>query len=158
DVPVVGRSLTVPARLETVRVRHSGLRPLTRSPLTRSSLARSSLACSSLARACPGASRVRAAAVEIGDDALDVGAGTLDTVASHRDQLAGAPDAFGEHVDVEVVALELLEDLPELCHRRRVPGSRCVTCRCAHRASCRASSTDSTTLVTLPAASSVTSC
>ena len=70
-------------------------------------------------------------------------------VATQLDQLARALHPFGEHVDVEVVAFELVEDVAELGHRVGVP-DRVVT----HEFS---SSTRSTRLAIRPEASSVTS-
>ena len=57
--------------------------------------------------------------VELGDDRVDVGLGAGDALAAHPHQLAGPPDPLGEHVDVELVPLELLEDVLELRHRTR---------------------------------------
>ena len=53
---------------------------------------------------------------EVGDDAVDVGLGAGDPPAAELDQLAGPLHPHREQVDVEVVALELVEDVAELAH------------------------------------------
>src|SRR3954453_7882785 len=94
--------------------------------------------------------------LEVGDDPLDVGAGTGDAASAQLDQEAGPLDPLGEHVDVEVVALELVEDVAELGHGVGVPDGVVGIAlvgggghRLAH------SSVSSTRLVSLPSASSV---
>src|SRR5204863_9364112 len=95
---------------------------------------------------------------EVGDDAVDVVLGARDAGPAQLDELAGPADALGEHVDVEVVALELLEDALELGHRLGVAelAARVVgaVVRCAHGSRL---STSCTTLAAVPSANSVRS-
>src|SRR5438445_695477 len=99
--------------------------------------------------------------LEVGDDAVDVILGARDAGPAQLDELAGPAYALGEHVDVEVVALELLEDPLELGHRlgvaeRAAPVVRVVggVVRCAHDSRL---STSCTTLAAVPSAKSVRS-
>ena len=69
---------------------------------------------------------------EVGDDRGDVVLGAGDTGPAHLDQLAGPPDPLREHVDVELVALELVEDRLELLHGVGVADRFFVTHRLAH--------------------------
>src|SRR3989442_7819843 len=96
--------------------------------------------------------------LEVGDDAVDVLLSARDAGAAQLDELAGPADALGEHVDVEVVALELLQDPLELRHRLGVaelagPVVGAVV-RCAHDSRL---STSCTTLAAVPSANSVRS-
>src|SRR5262249_6267524 len=82
--------------------------------------------------------------------------GPGDAGATQLDELGRPADPLGEHVDVEVVALELVEDVLELGHRLGVAevagrGVVGVAARCAHGSRV---STSWTTAAAVPSATS----
>ena len=81
-----------------------------------------------------------------------------DPLAADLHELAGPADPLGEHVDVELVPLELLEDLLELADRVGVPRGRgLVVGHGAAPLSCcgsGAGSTRSTRVTAVPSANS----
>ena len=59
--------------------------------------------------------------VEVGGDLLDLHLGGGDLLPADSDQCCGAGDALGEVVDVDVGALELVQDRIEFRERCCVP-------------------------------------
>ena len=59
--------------------------------------------------------------LEVGHDAGDLDPRRVEAAAAQLHEVGGPLHPFGQQVDVDVVAVELVEDLLELLHRLGVP-------------------------------------